>query len=77
MNKILISIPNQLASRMRAIIPQRQRSKIIGALIELEVKKRERALYKCAAEVENDLSLNKEMEDWDVALKDGLTDESW
>lgn len=34
MNKVLISIPDQIASRMRAAIPQRQRSKVIAHLIE-------------------------------------------
>ncbi|MBA2652858.1 MAG: hypothetical protein H0U73_11400 [Tatlockia sp.] len=77
MNKILISIPDNIANRMRAAIPQRQRSKIIVKLIEKEVERREKALYECALAVEKDAALNKEMKEWDSALQDGLTDESW
>lgn len=72
MEKVLISLPNQLAARMRATIPARQRSKIITRLIEEEIKKREHALYECAVAVENDNDLNLEMEEWDVTLIDGL-----
>lgn len=72
MTKVLISIPDKIASRMRAAIPARQRSKVIVHLIEKEVARREKALYQCAVEVENDLELQKEMEDWDVTTQDGL-----
>lgn len=77
MNKILISIPDDIAARMRAAIPQRQRSKVIVSLIEAEIKKREKMLYECAVAVENDASLNKEMGDWDITLQDGMNNESW
>lgn len=77
MRKVLISIPDQLDARMRLTMPPRQRSKIIARLIEHEVEKREQALYECAKAVENDKELNAEMEDWDVTIEDGLTDESW
>jgi len=77
MNKILISIPDDIASRMRTAIPQRQRSKVIVRLIEAEINKREKALYDCAVAVENDAILNKEIEDWDVTLQDGINNESW
>jgi len=77
MSKVLISIPDKIASRMRAAIPQKQRSKIIVQLIEKEIEKREKALYECAIAVEQDFKLNQEMEAWDVTLQDGLTDESW
>lgn len=77
MTKVLISIPDKIASRMRASIPQKQRSKVIVQLIEKEIEKREKALYECAAAVEQDNELNNEMNEWDVTLKDGITDESW
>jgi metal-responsive CopG/Arc/MetJ family transcriptional regulator len=77
MHKVLISIPDQLAARMKVAIPQRQRSKVIAHLIEEEVEKRERALYECALAVEQDSALNREMEEWDVTLEDGVSDESW
>ena len=77
MNKVLISIPDDIAARMRAAIPQRQRSKVIVRLIEAEIKKREKALYECAVAVENDAYLNGEMNDWDITLQDGMNNESW
>lgn len=77
MSKVLISISDQLVSRMKATIPQRQRSKVIAHLIEKEIEKRERALYECAAAVEKDDALRQEMEEWNVTLQDGLTNESW
>ena len=72
MRKILISVPGQLAVRMKIAIPARQRSKVITELIEKEIEKREKSLYKCAVAVENDKALRNEMKDWDNALQDGL-----
>jgi metal-responsive CopG/Arc/MetJ family transcriptional regulator len=76
MVKVLISIPDQLAARMRVAIPARQRSKTITHLIEEEVKKREKSLYECAVAVERDHVLNDEMKDWDITLQDGFDNES-
>jgi len=75
--KILVSLPAPLVARMRAAIPARQRSKVFRMLIEQELEKREEALYQCALAVEKDSALNKEMEEWDSTLNDGLNDESW
>jgi metal-responsive CopG/Arc/MetJ family transcriptional regulator len=77
MNKILISMPTQLSLRLKAAIPQRQRSKVIAHLIELEIEKREKMLYECAIAVEKDKALNNEMNEWDTTLQDGLKHESW
>jgi len=77
MEKVLISMPDQLAARMRTVIPARQRSKRFTQLIEKEIEKREKALYECASAVEKDTPLRHEMKDWDLTLQDGLDDESW
>ncbi|MBB71577.1 MAG: hypothetical protein CMF50_04210 [Legionellales bacterium] len=77
MSKVLISMPDPLAARMRATLPPRQRSLIISRLIEKEIERREKALYECALAVENDNALQEEMKDWDITLQDGLDDESW
>ena len=77
MTKVLISIPDKIAARMRSAIPQRQRSKVIADLIEKEVERREKSLFECALAVEKDNALRNEMDVWDVTLKDGLSDESW
>lgn len=75
MHKILISIPDELAHRLRRSIPAKQRSKIISDLIAKEIEKRERKLYACALEVEKDSILAGEMKDWDITISDGLNDE--
>ncbi|NNM60386.1 MAG: hypothetical protein HKM04_11320 [Legionellales bacterium] len=66
MDKIRISITDQLASRMRSVISSRQSNKIIMRLIEKEIERRERLLYDCAVSVERDEALRTEMEDWDT-----------
>ena len=75
--KILVSLPDDLVMRMRAVIPNRQRSQIIAELLERELKKREQELYKCACDVEMDEKLNQEMADWEVTVGDGIEPESW
>jgi len=72
MQKVLISLPDQLVLRMRAAIPRCQLSNIITRLIEQEVEARERKLYECALAVENNQALNEEMADWGITLTDGL-----
>lgn len=77
MEKILVSLPEHLVSRMKAVIPARKRSKILAQLLEKEVKRREKALYQCALEVEKDDALNKDMEEWNSTTGDGIESESW
>ncbi len=77
MQKVLVSLPDDLAMRMKRIIPARQRSKIIAELLETEVNKRENELYKCACDVETDDALNSEMSDWEVTTGDGIESEAW
>lgn len=75
MHKVLISIPDQLISRMKTTIPERQRSKIITALLESEVLRREKALFECALAVQNDAALNADMAAWEETISDGIGDE--
>ena len=77
MQKVLISIPGSILSRLRAIVPDRQRSKFISSIIEKELKKREQNLFHCALKVEQDKALNTEMKDWDATINDGIENESW
>jgi len=70
--KVMFSIPDPLYARMMAIIPQRQRSKVIAKLLEDEVKRREQELYQAALDVEQDEELSAEMEEWDVTVGDGI-----
>ena len=68
MRKVLISVPDNLFTRMKVLIPPGQRSKVLSELIAREIERREEALYRCACEVEKDENLNKEMEDWNVTF---------
>lgn len=77
MQKVLISLPDDLLARMRAVIPNRQRSRIIAEVLENEVTKRERELYECANDVEKDKVLNTEMSEWDLTVGDGIEPETW
>jgi len=77
MQKVLISVPDDLLARMRAVIPNRQRSRIIAEVLESEVERRERALYECARDVEADKALNTEMSEWDLTVGDGIEPKTW
>lgn len=77
MRKVLVSIPDSLMDRMKAVIPARQRSKLLSKLLEDEVKRREADLYRCALEVENDKGLAAEMKEWDATAGDGIDDGTW
>jgi hypothetical protein len=70
MNKILISISNQLASRLKAVIPP-QLNKVITHLIVREVEKRKKMLYDYGMAIEKDQALHDEMKRWDITLQDG------
>ena len=77
MHKVLVSIPDDLIDRMKAVIPPRQRSKILTKLLEDEVKTREAKLHQCARMVESDQSLNAEIEDWNATIGDGIDVKPW
>ncbi|MFA5109770.1 MAG: hypothetical protein WC443_00025 [Desulfobaccales bacterium] len=62
---------------MKAVIPARQRSKVVADLLEAEVRRRERELYECALAVEQDEQLRAEMADWDISVGDGIEPETW
>jgi metal-responsive CopG/Arc/MetJ family transcriptional regulator len=77
MQKVLVSLPDDLAVRMKRMIPPKQRSRIIAEMLEAEIAKREHSLYQCACEVEADSALNNEMKDWEATVGDGIEPESW
>lgn len=75
MSKVMFSFPDQLVMRMRAVIPARERSKVLADLLEQEVKAREQHLYTCAKELEESKGLKEEMAAWDSEFGgDGLED---
>ena len=73
--KVMFSLPDKLVSRMRAVIPPRERSKIAAALFEKEISARERNLYLNARALEESVGLKEEMDVWDNEFgEDGLKD---
>jgi metal-responsive CopG/Arc/MetJ family transcriptional regulator len=77
MEKILVSLPNDLVKRMKTVIPARKRSQVVKDLLEQEIDRREEALFQCALAVEKDKALNEEMAEWDVTIGDGIEPEAW
>ncbi|MBE0502409.1 MAG: hypothetical protein IBX47_13345 [Desulfuromonadales bacterium] len=51
MQRILITVPDNLAARMKAVLPAGKRSKVIARILEEEIDRRERELYECAIPV--------------------------
>jgi hypothetical protein len=75
--KVLVSLSDDLYARMQAVIPPRQRSRVVADLREAEVRRRERELYECALAVEQDDQLRAEMADWDITVGDGIETKTW
>jgi len=77
MQKIIISLPEDLVNRMKTTIPARTRSQVVKELLEKEIRRREEALHECAVAVEKDEALNREMAEWEVTVGDGIEPETW
>jgi len=73
--KILISVPNKLAARIRAALPVRRRSQVITHLLEKEIQRREQKLYEAALAAEKDAEMNEQMREWDITINDGMNDD--
>ncbi len=66
--RLLLSPPGKTGSS--------KRSKIMTELLEEQLAKCEEELHQCAAEVEKDEALNKEMDEWETSVGDGMEPES-
>jgi hypothetical protein len=75
--KILVSLPDDLVKRMKTVIPARKRSQVVKDLLEQEINRREEALFQCALAVEKDEALSQELAAWDVTAGDGIESEAW
>ena len=69
--RVNFSLPQSIYVAFKMLVPERKRSSVVTSLIQMEIKKMERALYKAAKAVEKDAGLNKEMQAWDDTLADG------
>ncbi|NCX94396.1 MAG: hypothetical protein EBX40_06950 [Gammaproteobacteria bacterium] len=73
--KVMFSLPDELVSRIRTLIPLRERSGVVASLLENELSLREKALYQSAKELESHKGLKKEMGAWEDEFGgDGLND---
>lgn len=70
-------LPDDVYNSFKTVIPKRQRSKIVAALIQQEIARRENKLYEIAKAVEENLVLKEDMAAWDVTTHDGLEDSPW
>lgn len=70
-------LPRRVYQALKSLIPERQRSKVVTRLLEQEIERRKKDLYKAARAVENDKALRQEMQDWDATLQDGLEESEW
>jgi metal-responsive CopG/Arc/MetJ family transcriptional regulator len=77
MEKILVSLPDDLVKRMKTVIPARKRSQVVKELLEVEITRREKELFECAQAVEKDEALNQETAEWDATTGDGIEPETW
>ena len=70
--RLTLSIPDPVARRFRAFVPQRKRSRLVTKLLEQELSKLEGNLAQACLAANRDPALTKEVEAWqsfeDLAL---------
>ena len=69
--RITLSIPETVARRFRASVPQRQRSRLVTALLEKELAKQEGSLAEACLAANRDRALETEIDEWQ-AFEDGV-----
>jgi len=62
--RITLSIPDAVAHRFQAIVPPRQRSRLVSRLIEASLASHEDALVAACRAANQDSELEREIEDW-------------
>jgi metal-responsive CopG/Arc/MetJ family transcriptional regulator len=73
--RMLVSLPEELAQRFRSRVAPRQRSAFVQHLLEMHfgpTRGGDDALYHIALAVEQDERLSSEMAEWDITCGDGL-----
>ncbi len=76
--QILIRLPEEVAAKLKAAVPARQRNKFVAELVATAVARHEDELAKIATAVTNEEKRNPkiapEMRDWEATVGDGLED---
>jgi len=69
--RITLSIPDRVASRFRAAVPARQRSKLVTRLLEQELVGRDDSLAAACRSANRDKTLEREIDEWQ-SFDDGI-----
>jgi len=76
--QILIRLPEEIAARLKAAVPARQRNKFVADLVAKAVARHEDELTKIAVAVSDEERHNpelaREMLDWEATIGDGIED---
>lgn len=59
-------MPDELARRFMAAVPDRKRSAIVARLLEDELKKHDKALERACRAANDDTALTAEIDEWQV-----------
>ena len=70
--QVLLDIPDDLAIRFKATVPQKARSAIVAELLAKALPDQDDALFRLALEVEGDPELAEIASDWDGVVGDGI-----
>ena len=76
--QILIRLPEEIAARLKAVVPPRQRNKFVSDLVATAIARHEDELAKIATAVTNEEKRNpkiaRETRDWEATIADGLAE---
>lgn len=72
MTQLLIHIPEDLASKFRALIPSKQRSKYIENILQKNLLEEDNILLKCATQIEADKDINELIADFNNIPEGGV-----
>ncbi len=74
--QILIRLPEDIAARLKAVVPPRQRNKFLADLVTTAIVHHEEKLGRIAAAVTEDErknpKLRQETREWEVTIADGM-----
>jgi hypothetical protein len=62
--RITLSIPDAVAYRFQAVVPPRQRSRLVTLLLEATLSRHEDALAAACRAANRDKALDREIDDW-------------
>jgi len=78
--QILIRLPEDVAARLKAVVPTRQRNKFVADLVAGALACQDDELIRIAAaltdEERRNPELAQEMRDWDATIGDGMEEDA-